>query len=259
MGLVDAANAGLFASRVPANVTMSPSDAYRAGLIDVYGPPADSGRITVETPGQIGLVDAMRRGRDQSQEMTSPDAQAMRQGFRNESAARRLAGTVRAAGRAGGAKEVVASILGESAADAASGRRVQEARVTPAVVPGVGVLDTLTGKFYGNNQGKTGSISDEKDSEILDKLVKHGRPKAVTWRDLPPDQMNEFTTAQTAKDLPRMKEILEKAADWTPDNQQAYALYEQEARRRGLLQRTVNKETDTNTSSKSGVSAFFRR
>lgn len=78
-------------------------------------------------------------------EMRSEDAAAMRQGFRAESGARHAAAAMRATGRVGASRDIVAKILGEEQADAASDRRMREARVTPQVRDGV-AYDPLTGK-----------------------------------------------------------------------------------------------------------------
>ncbi len=78
-------------------------------------------------------------------EMRSEDAAAMRQGFRAESEARRAAAAMRATGRVGASRDIVAKILGEEQADAASRRRMREARVTPQVRDGV-AYDPLTGR-----------------------------------------------------------------------------------------------------------------
>lgn len=78
-------------------------------------------------------------------EMRSEDAAAMRQGFRAESGARHAAAAMRATGRVGASRDIVAKILGEEQADAASGRRMREARVTPQVRDGV-AYDPLTGR-----------------------------------------------------------------------------------------------------------------
>ncbi len=78
-------------------------------------------------------------------EMRSEDAAAMREQWRRESAARAAAAEMRAAGRVGASKDIVAHILGEREAEAASGRRMREARVTPQVRDGV-AYDPLTGE-----------------------------------------------------------------------------------------------------------------
>lgn len=79
------------------------------------------------------------------QEMRSEGALAMRERWQRESAARAAAAEMRATGRVGASKDIVAHILGEREADAASARRMREARVTPQVRDGV-AYDPLTGK-----------------------------------------------------------------------------------------------------------------
>lgn len=118
-------------------------EATRKGLIYAV-PLPEKGPLTVETPAERGLVDAMRLTRDRRMEMTSDDAQAMRQGFRDRSEAGGMASAMRATGRAGASKDIVAQILGERRAGADSERRMREARVTPQVREGA-VYDPLTG------------------------------------------------------------------------------------------------------------------
>lgn len=82
---------------------MSVAQARTGGLIDVTQPPKTdwSKPLQVETPGQMQMIDAMRTGRDARMEMTSPDAQAMRQGFRDVATAGRAAAAGRATGKTG--------------------------------------------------------------------------------------------------------------------------------------------------------------
>lgn len=162
MSMRDAAAAGLFESRVPKGVSMDPSDAYRAGLIDVYaGRGAPQGVPEATARGLVYAVPLNREGpqdmtaanrinatpgkRAFDMEMRSEDAAAMRQGFRAESGARQAAAAMRATGRVGASRDIVAKILGEEQADAASDRRMREARVTPQVRDGV-AYDPLTGR-----------------------------------------------------------------------------------------------------------------
>lgn len=169
-----------------------------AGLIDVYA--GGDGR-----GGQsgTGIHDPLPAGpRAFDMEMRSPDALAMRQGFRDESAARRDAARIRATGRVGGSKDIVAKILGGEEADAAGGRRMREedaasgrrmreaaaasgsrmreARVTPQVRDGA-VYDPVTG---------------------VSQVPNKGAARPTRWEDYTPKELGDMVNAAVRSMMP---------------------------------------------------------
>lgn len=129
---------------------MSVDEGVRNGLVYAVPLPQDG----PQDMRGANAVNADPSRRAFNMDMTSEDAGAMRQGFRDTAAAGRSAAAMRATGRVGGSKDIVARILGEQTADAASGRRMAEARVTPQVRDGV-AYDPLTGKSAEVQRGGT--------------------------------------------------------------------------------------------------------
>lgn len=212
---------------------MGVEEAKRKGLIYAV-PLQDNGPMDLTAASRINATPGMRAF---DMEMRSEDAAAMRQGFRAESAARRAAAAMRATGHAGDSRDIVAKILGEEQAEAASVRRMREARVTPQVRDGV-AYDPLTGKSAEVQRGKPSAqpLDTKDDDEILAGLSKYGKPKPMTAKELAHADPAAWAAFQSEKDPEKKRAYLQP--QWTDDNQRVYEQYRKQAEARGLIPAT---------------------
>lgn len=222
---------------------LSVQEAREKGIL--WTPPADSGRLQLETPRELEMVNGLRGNRDRNMEMTSPAAQRMRGGFDAASAAGRTRTAMRASGATGSGKDIVARILGEGAADAASRRNIEQAQQTPQAVAGgagTATYDPKTGQWttvadQSRQRPEPNTIQDLSHEDLMGLNVKYQKPKRATVKELDPMALVNYNAAMSKGDKAAAESILESATQqWSPEAQQAQRQIQEEMRRRGLIE-----------------------
>lgn len=218
---------------------MTVGEGVAAGIVQPMRPLSEPPEVQRERPGVMGLVDRLRKGRDEAMTMTGEGERAAAMDATRTARWGLMGGGGPTSVRTKQAEQVLAGEQKMKDRERLGQMRVAEAQRTPqAAAGGAGnsTYDPATGKWTtqlaerGAAQKVPETMGGMDDKEVIAGMAKFGKPKLREVKEL--DNV-AFAKYQQAKTDEERRKILEP--DWTPDDQAAYAQYRREAARRGLI------------------------